>query len=129
MNKERVLLDTSVLVRGTEPEDVEAAISVATLAELQFGVLASADDLKEQAIRTLLMAKVESTFEPIPISPDVARQWGVLAAAVKARGGQPRKRQMDLLIAATAVQEKVTLLTHNTRDFEIIRDLVKVREP
>ncbi|MCL1801087.1 MAG: PIN domain-containing protein [Promicromonosporaceae bacterium] len=129
MNPERVVLDTSVLIRGTKPNGVVAAISVATMAELYFGVLVAAVDPDEQAVRVRLLGRVEATFEPIPVTAAIARHWGALAATVKARGGQPRKRQMDLLIAATAVQERVTLLTHNTQDFEIIRDLVKVRKP
>ena len=40
----RALLDTSVLIGDTAPRDVEAAISVASLAELHFAVLIATDD-------------------------------------------------------------------------------------
>jgi predicted nucleic acid-binding protein len=53
-------------------------------------------------------------------------EWGRLAAAVVARGGQPRRRAMDLVIAATANASGVPLLTHNVADFQIIDDLVQV---
>ena len=72
---------------------------------------------------------IESTFEPLPIDAAVAREWGRLAAAVRNRGGQPRRRAMDLAIAATANVHQVPLLTHNLADFQILDDLVDVRAP
>ena len=54
---------------------------------------------------------------------------GRLAAAVTERGGQPRRRAMDLVIAATANVIGVVLMTQNIGDFEIIDDLVDVRSP
>jgi predicted nucleic acid-binding protein len=42
------------------------------------------------------------------------------------RGGQRRRRAVDLAIAATANVNGVPLLTYNTRDFKIIDDLVDV---
>ena len=124
----RALLDTSILVGDDAPADVEAAISVVSLTELHFGVLVSSDD-DERARRTDRLAAVEATFDPLLVTPEVARAWGRLAAAVRQRGGQPRRRQIDLAIAATASVERVPLLTHNTADFHIIEDLVDVRHP
>jgi toxin FitB len=37
----RALLDTSVLISDEPPADIEAAISVGSIAELHFGVLAA----------------------------------------------------------------------------------------
>lgn len=124
----RVVLDTSVLIGEDAPGDVEAAISVVSLTELHFGVLLAADD-DERARRTDRLAAVESTFDPLPVTSQVARAWGRLAAAVGQRGGQPRRRQIDLAIAATASVEQVPLLTHNTADFQIIADLIDVQLP
>jgi toxin FitB len=124
----RVLLDTSVLVGDEPAPDVEAAISVASLAELHFGVLIAADD-EERALRTQRLGAIESTFDPLPITADVAREWGRLAAAVRQRGGQPRRRAIDLAIAATANVHGVPLLTHNTSDFQVISDLTDARAP
>lgn len=72
---------------------------------------------------------IESTFEPLPIDAAVAREWGRLAAAVRVRGGQPRRRALDLPIAATANVHRVPLLTHDSADFQIIGDLVDARAP
>ena len=124
----RVLLDTSVLISDDPPSDVEAAISVASITELHFGVLVT-DDPEERARRADRLAAVEAAFDPIPISVEIGRGWGRLAAAVAQRVGQPRRRQIDLAIAATALAEGVPLLTHNLADFEIIKDLVDVQRP
>ena len=122
------MLDTSVLIGETAPDGVEAAISVASIAELHFGVLVAGDD-HERGLRMQRLGVIESTFDPLPLTAEIAREWGRLAAAVSARGGQPRRRTMDLAIAATANVHKVPLLTSNTGDFTIIADLVDARSP
>lgn len=124
----RVLLDTSVLIGEDAPADVEAAISVASLAELHFGVLLAADD-DERGLRTQRLGAIESTFDPLPINAAIGREWGRLAASVSSRGGQPRRRAVDLAIAATANVHGVPLVSYNLGDFQIIRDLVDVRTP
>ena len=103
----------------------KCAISAASLAELHFGVLVAAD-ADEQARRMQRLGAIESTFSAIPIDDAVAREWGRLAAAVSKRGGKPRRRTMDLAIAATANVLGVPLLTANVADLEIVRDLVAV---
>jgi toxin FitB len=124
----RALLDTSVLIEGEEPPaDIEAAISVVSLVELHFGVLVAAND--ERAARIQRLGTIESTFDPLPIGADVAREWGRLAAAVTNRGGQPRRRAIDLALAATANVHGVPLLTHNVGDYQIISDLIDARDP
>lgn len=124
----KAVLDTSVLIGADAPEDVEAAISVVSITELHFGVLVAADD-DERARRMDRLAAIEAAFDPLPISVEVARAWGRLAATVRRRGGNPRRRQIDLAIAATATAEQVPLLTHHRADFEIIKDLVDARQP
>ena len=124
----RVLLDTSVLIAGEGPGDVESAVSVVSITELHFGVLV-ATDADERARRADRLAVIEATFDPLPVTVEVARAWGRLAAAVAERGGKPRRRQIDLAIAATAAVEGVPLVTHNAADFRIIDDLVDVRQP
>ena len=124
----RALLDTSVLIGAESPGDLEGAISAASLAELHFGVLA-ARDADERARRAQRLGVIEATFDPLPIDAPVAREWGRLAAAVRERGGQPRRRAMDLAIAATANVADVPLITHDVADFRLIDDLVSVRAP
>jgi toxin FitB len=124
----RAVLDTSVLIGASAPGDVEAAISVASITELHFGVLIAQDE-DERARRINRLAAIEAAFDPLPISVEVARAWGRLAAAITRRGGNPRRRQIDLAIAATATVERVPLLTHDLADFEAVKDLVDVRRP
>ena len=124
----RAVLDTSVLISQTAPKDIEAAVSVVSLTELHFGVLVASEEV-ERARRLDRLAAVERGFDPIPISVPVARAWGRLAAVVADRGGRPRRRQLDLAIAATALVEGVPLLTENLADFRLISDLVDVRLP
>jgi toxin FitB len=124
----RALLDTSVLIGAEDPGTLEGAVSAICLVELHFGVLVAGDD-DERARRALRLGVIESTFEPLPIDAAVAREWGRLAAAVRIRGGQPRRRALDLAIAATANVHDVPLLTYNASDLQLIDDLVDVRSP
>lgn len=124
----RALLDTSVLIGAERVGGYEGAISAASLAELHFGVQV-ARDADERARRGLRLGVIEATFDPLPIDAAVAREWGRLAAAVRNRGGRPRRRTMDLAIAATANVHGVPLLTHNAADFQIVADLVNARTP
>ena len=124
----RALPDTSVLIGAQSPGDLEGAISAASLAEMHFGVLVTGDAV-ERGRRAQRLGVIEATFDPLPVDAPVAREWGRLAAAVVERGGQPRRRAMDLVIAATANVSGVPLLTHDLADFQLIEDLVDVRAP
>ena len=122
----RAVLDTSVLIGASAPEGLQAAISAASLAELHFGVLIATDP-DERALRAQRLGVIEATFDPLPVDAAVAREWGRLAAAVSERGGQPRRRAIDLAIAATANVHGVPLVTADTADLAIIDDLVTIQ--
>jgi toxin FitB len=124
----RVVLDTSVLIGTDRANDVEGAISATSLVELHFGVLVAADS-DERARRAQRLGVIEATFDPLPVDAAVGRESGRLAAAVASRGGQPRRRAVDLAIAATANVHRVPLLTRNAKVFRAVDDLVNVREP
>lgn len=123
-----VLLDTSILIRGSEDPDDEVAISVVSLTELHFGVLVAADD-EARALRLRRLGTIEESFDPLPFDAETARECGRLHAAVHQRGGQPRRRAFDLAIAATANVQGVPLMTLNASDFKLIDDLVELRVP
>jgi hypothetical protein len=123
-----VLLDTSVLIGAERGPDEEAAISVVSLTELHFGVLVAPDE-DARANRVRRLGIVESHFDALPFDAAAARECGRLHAAVAQRGGQPRRRALDLAIAATANVHGVPLLTYNGSDFQIIEDLVDVQAP
>jgi predicted nucleic acid-binding protein len=123
-----ILLDTSVLIAAEQGPDDDAAISVVSLTELHFGVLVASDD-DTRARRMTRLGAIEAHFDALPFDAAVARECGRLHAAVVKRGGQPRRRALDLAIAATANVHGVPLLTYNTKDFQIIADMLDVRAP
>jgi predicted nucleic acid-binding protein len=124
----RIVLDTSALIEGDElPGGIESSISAVSIAELHFGLLVAPNE-QARAERAVRLGLVEARFpKPLPVDDRVAREWGRLKAAVRQRGGQPRKREADLAIAATAVVHNAELITHNVKDFKIIEDLVDLR--
>ncbi len=125
---ERVILDTSLLIDPIDlPQDIEAAISAVSIAELHFGLLVADDTTRP--LRATRLGLIESRFTPLPVDANVAREWGRLQAAVASRDANPRKRSADLAIAATANVHNATLLTRNLKDFRIIADLTRVAEP
>jgi len=103
----------------------ELAISSASLAELHFGVLVTADpSIRAERLRRL--SQLQRTFDALPVDDDVAASYGQLAAAVAGIGRQPRRRVMDLLIAATAHAHGARLYTRNSTDFIGLGHLVEV---
>jgi toxin FitB len=123
-----VLLDTSVLIAAETGPEEEAAISVVSLTELHLGVLVARDD-ETRGLRVRRLGAIEDHFDALPFDATTARECGRLHALVAQRGGAPRRRAMDLAIAATANVHGVPLLTYNIKDFQILTDEVDVREP
>lgn len=122
----RAIMDTSVVIdRGVHPIPGILAISAATLAELHFGVmLAKDDDVRAERLRRL--SSLQQRFDALPLDEAVAASYGRLAAAVVAAGRKPRRRVMDLLIAATAHAHNARLYTRNPDDFAGLEQLVDV---
>ncbi|OLT17992.1 twitching motility protein PilT [Serinicoccus sp. CUA-874] len=123
----RGVLDTSVVIGEVlKPIPGVLAISAVTLAELHFGVLvAKSAEVRAERLRRLSI--LQHRFDPLPVDEAVAASYGRLAAAVVEAGRQPRRRTMDLLIAATAHAHDATLYTRNPDDFGGLEDLVDVR--
>jgi predicted nucleic acid-binding protein len=123
---ERGLLDTSVVIaQDVVPLSGVLAISAVTLAELHFGVLvARSDDVRAERLRRLSV--LQHRFDALPLDDAVAASYGRLAAAVVASGRQPRRRVMDLLIAATAHAHGATLYTRNPGDFAGLERLITI---
>jgi hypothetical protein len=122
----KAVLDTSVLVAvDVAPLEGELAISAASLAELHFGVLVTAD-AATRAERLRRLSDLQRTFDALPVDDDVAVSYGELAAAVVAAGRQPRSRVMDLVIAATAHAHGARLYTRNAADLEGVAHLIEV---
>ena len=123
------LLDTNILVlrRWIDPAELpdEMAISAVTLAELSAGphqVRPNGeqelyDEHEERARRTEALQRAESEFDPVPFDAEAARIYGRVTAAVVAAGRKPRRRTAELMIAATAIAERLPLFTTNPGDF------------
>lgn len=127
----RGLLDTSVIIARFESPGIDAlpaegAISVATLAELHYGVLAAKSE-EIRRLRLQRLGQVEATFQPLPIDGDVARAFARVAHTVRMAGRQPRARVMDLWIAATALSHGLPLYTCNRDDFSPLRQLIDIK--
>lgn len=122
----RGILDTSILIAtDVTPIPGELAISVASLAELQFGVLI-AKTAEARALRLTRLSAIQRRFDPLPIDEAIADSYSRLAARVVEIGRQPRARVMDLLIAATAHAHDAAVYTRNADDLAGLEDLITI---
>lgn len=92
------------------PSD-EIAISLITLAELQFGAYNSAK--VESNLRRV--GFLEETVNIVPLSTEVTRKYAEIKAELR-KTGNPVD-DFDILIGATAIANNLTLITNNTRHF------------
>ena len=84
------------------------------LGELEFGILRLPGGRKRAALERWFVETLGS-MTCIPIGAESARQWARLLSNLRRKGvAMPIK---DSLIAATALEHSLTLVTHNTRDF------------
>jgi predicted nucleic acid-binding protein len=110
------LLDTSVFIaRETErplgelPDRV--AVSVVTIGELQLGILNASDDTtRARRADTLAVARAA---DPIPIGEAIMVTWARLVSASKAAGVHRTIKLTDALIAATAIEHGLPVVTQD----------------
>lgn len=111
--------DTNVIAWASDKPLSELFISVITLMELEIGVqlLERKDHTHGHLIRTWLENHIRPTFHDrcLVIDEDVAR----LCAGYHVPN--PRSER-DALIAATAQQNKLKIVTRNERDFEAMSE-------
>ena len=116
------LLDTSVFIARESgraianlPERV--AISVITIGELQLGVLNAGDSAtRSRRADTLALARAA---DPIPVSEAVMVSWARLVADCRAAGVHRAVKLTDALIAATAIEHGLPVVTQDG-DFDQI---------
>src|SRR5262252_2004006 len=125
----RALLDTSFFVAtesgralGDMDGVTQTEVSVVTLAELTVGVLMASD--VDRPTRVATLSAVESTWDPLPVDAEVARQFARITAALRA--SRRRVPILDALVAATAVVEQIPVVTQD-RDYDAIPGVDVIR--
>jgi tRNA(fMet)-specific endonuclease VapC len=107
----------SVLAKFSVNREDGIAISAITLAELEFGVSNSATVDK---VRTKLIAFL-TLVDVLPFDSDSTAEYGRIRTALQKQG--QAIGQLDMLIAAHAKSQRLTLVTNNTREFARIEAL------
>lgn len=102
---------------GELPEHV--AVSVVTIGELQLGVLAAEDDVaRARRADTLALAR---NADPIPITEAVMVAWARLVSDCRRAGVHRTVKLTDALIAATAVEHGLPVVTQDDDYDQIAR--------
>jgi tRNA(fMet)-specific endonuclease VapC len=96
--------------------DEGLAISIVTYAELYEGVLFGQRENHAEALAAFVAEVII-----VPVSVPIAQRFAVLRGDLRSQG--LLIPDMDLFIAATAIEHGLTLVTGNRRHFERIPDL------
>ena len=120
----RALLDTSVFIAREQrrplaelPEEV--AVSVVTISELRYGVLAAADHA-DRAVRLSTLEATRRIGKPLAIDEAVGDELARLGVALKASGRA--MKVMGAWIAATAMAFDAAVCTQDA-DFEAAHEV------
>jgi predicted nucleic acid-binding protein len=128
------LLDTNVLSefnRRGEPDEkvkhwLEAAdteslyASVLTFGEIRFGIELLPPSKRRDQLERWLERDLHEWFEGriLPVDQSIADRWGLLRAQAQLKG-RPLS-VIDALLAATAVQHDLTIVSRNASDFSVV---------
>ena len=70
------------------------------------------------------LSALESTWDPLPVDAEVARQFARIAAVLRA--GRRRAPILDVLVAATAIAERIPVVTQD-HDYDAIPGVEVIR--
>lgn len=134
------LLDTNVLseLRRPRPEPKVVAfvadrpleslyISSVTVAEIRFGIELVAEPNRRAELNDWLAHKVRPMFQNriLPVTEDIMFRWRLLVEEGRKAGHT--FSQPDLIIAATAIEHNLTVVTRDRSDYDKAR--VSVIDP
>lgn len=124
------LLDTNVLASLTSPggaptvkawvaaqDELTLYLSVISLAEYDKGIHQLPDGDPSRTRYATNRDAIEARFgaRVLSVTNDVMRRWGALAGRIKRETGHPPP-VIDTLLAATALEADLYLVTRNTKD-------------
>jgi len=92
-------------------------MSVLSLGEIVKGIAVLPTSRRRPDLEAWLEAEIRPWFGPriLPVSAPIAERWGFLSAAGRIRGAPVAV--VDGLLAATALEHDLKLVTRNSRDF------------
>lgn len=97
------------------------AVSVITAGELQFGLQKLAPGLRTSAIATRI-DKLLSVISTLALPAEAAAHYGQIRSALERKGAPIGGN--DLWIAAHALADGLTLVSHNRREFARVPGLI-----
>lgn len=102
----------SVIAKFEENKNIPISISMITYAELVFGAKRSQNEQKNM----IKVNHIREIYSIEKLSEEVMEVFADIKAKIFDKG--IRIEDMDLLIAATAIYNDLTLVTNNTKHFE-----------
>lgn len=126
----RYLLDTCVLSEINHPKgnpevkqriaeiaESDAFISVISIGEMLNGITRLDDGARKQSLTNMIESMRRENWEQLlPVSIDAASLWGIMSGTARRKGVQIHPA--DGLIAATALEHGLHIVTRNVKDFE-----------
>ncbi|HVC82759.1 MAG TPA: type II toxin-antitoxin system VapC family toxin [Chloroflexota bacterium] len=107
----------TALIASLTPDGI--AISIITFLEIYEGIYTSADPKQtERLVRVFIQ-----TVPVLPLSRTVAKRTALVRSELRRKGRSVRQRAFDIVIAATALTHRLTLVTRNTADYRAIDGL------
>jgi toxin FitB len=96
-------------------------VSAVTFAEIRFGIEALGDPVRRSELNDWLLHRVRPMFDRrvLEVSEDVMFKWRILVEDGRKAGHT--FLQPDLIIAATALQHGLTVVTRDTGDYKLAR--------
>jgi hypothetical protein len=126
------LLDTNILSEGRKPRPEPRVtafyasqplnslyISEVNLAEIRFGIELQQDPARRAQLHEWLTLKLRPAFAGriLPVSEDILLKWRLLMEEGRKAGHT--YSHPDLLLAATALQHGLTVVTRDRSDFDM----------